>query len=55
MTDINLMSDNELILEYHALDHAIYELQSYSVSDMDRWMLLSDEIDARGIDIYENV
>ena len=55
MTTINTLSDDELIAEYRALDHAVYELQSYGVSDMHRLLLLSDEIDARGIDIYENV
>lgn len=55
MTTINTLSDDELIAEYRALDHAVYELQSYGVSDMNRLMVLSDEIDARGIDIYENV
>lgn len=55
MTAVDTLTDDELIAEYRALDHAIYELQSYGVSDMHRLLLLSDEIDARGIDIYENV
>lgn len=55
MTAVDTLSDDKLIAEYRALDHAVYELQSYGVSDMHRLLLLSDEIDARGIDIYENV
>jgi hypothetical protein len=53
MNDIATLSDDELLSEYKSLDHSIYELESYGINDMRRLLALSDEIDARGIDIHE--
>lgn len=48
---IQLMSDEELIQEYKTLDYSIYEAESYGNSDMIRMQQISQEIDARGIEI----
>lgn len=50
---IQLMSDEELIQEYKTLDYSIYEAQSYGFSDMLRINAISQEIDKRGLEIYE--
>lgn len=50
---IQLMSDEELIQEYKTLDYSIYEAQSHGVSDMLRINKISQEIDKRGLEIYE--
>lgn len=50
---IQLMSDDDLIKEYKTLDYSIYEAQSYGNSDMIRMSQVSEEIDKRGIDIWD--
>ena len=50
---IQLMSDEELIQEYKTLDYSIYEAQSYGNSDMIRMQQIHQEIENRGLEIYE--
>ena len=50
---IQLMSDDELIKEYKTLDYSIYEAQSYGFSDMLRIQAIANEIEYRGLEIYE--
>jgi hypothetical protein len=50
---VQLMSDEDIVKEYKGLDYTIYDAQSYGISDMLRIQNLLDEIEKRGINLYE--
>jgi len=53
---VQLMSDDELIKEYELyelLNNIIYEVRSYNYSHMLRIQSISNEIERRGLEIYQ--
>jgi hypothetical protein len=51
---IQLMSNEDLIKEYELLNNLIYELQSYNYSHMLRIQAIANEIEYRGLEIYNH-
>jgi len=50
---VQLMSNEDLIKEYELLNNLIYELQSYNYSHMLRIQEVANEIEHRGLEIYQ--
>lgn len=50
---IQLMSNENLIKEYELLNNLIYEIKSYDYSHMLRIQAVANEIEHRGLEIYE--
>lgn len=50
---VQLMSDDQLIKEYELLNNIIHEVRSYNYSHMLHIQSISNEIERRGLEIYE--
>ena len=50
---VQLMSNEDLIKEYELLNNIIYETQSYNYSHMLQIQAVANEIEYRGLEIYD--
>jgi hypothetical protein len=51
---IQLMSNEDLIKEYELLNNLIYETKSYNYSHMLRIQEVANEIEYRGLELYQH-